>query len=74
MPSTAPQPRALRPRDIAERFGIPASTLHYYCTKIRPEHRLPSIKLPGKLGTNGKGKRLVFEHELLSWMERYRQK
>jgi len=75
MKSAKPQSsaRALRPRDIAERFGIPPSTLHFYCAKLNPPGaRLPSLKLPGRCGR--KGKRLIFEHELLAWLERHRAK
>lgn len=64
--------RALRPRDIKERFGIAPGTLHYYCETVPANDRLPSIKLPGKAGTRSKGKRLVFEDDLLAWLNKYR--
>lgn len=69
-PQPVPAKRALRPRDIAEQFGIPPSTLHFYCERLPAERRLPSLKLPGRGGR--KGKRLVFEDELLAWLEKHR--
>jgi hypothetical protein len=69
-----PAPRvALKPRQIRERYNIPPSSLHFYCTKLEPAvDRLPSFLLPGRTGK--KDTRLVYEHELLTWLEKYRVK
>lgn len=64
----------LRPAQIQAVYGIPQSTLHYYCTGLPAEDRLPSLKLPGRCGTRSKGTRMVFEQELLAWLEKYRAK
>ena len=63
-------PRYLRPRQIRELYGIPQSTLHFYCTGLPENQRLASVKLPGRRGT--KGCRLVHVDELEGWLERHR--
>lgn len=66
--------RAIQPKVVFAEYGIPPSTLHFYCEKLPVKDRLPSIKLPGKRGTAGKGKRLVFVHELEAWLLKWRAK
>jgi hypothetical protein len=65
--------RALRPREIRERYGIPQSTLHWYCTALPAAERLPSVLLPSRGRKAKKGCRLIFEAELEAWLERHRQ-
>lgn len=64
--------RTLRPRQIRELYGIPQSTLHFYCTGLPEAERLPSVKLPGRRGT--KGCRLVRVDELEAWISRFQQR
>lgn len=66
--------RGLRPAAIKERFGIAPSTLHFFCTQLPEGERLPSLLLPSRGRKRAKGVRIVYEHELLSWLERHRQK
>ena len=69
---TASKPRALRPKQIRELYGIPQGTLHFYCTGLPEAQRLPSIKLPGQLGTGGKGVRMVMVEDLEKWLSGYK--
>lgn len=66
--------RALRPRQIKERFGIAPSTLHYFLNELPEAERLPSIQLPSRGRKRRLGIRLVYEDELIAWLERHRQK
>lgn len=68
-PETPAKPKALRPRQIRDLYGIPQSTLHFYCTQLPEAERLPSIKLPGRRGT--KGVRLVKIADLEAWLARF---
>jgi hypothetical protein len=61
--------RVLRPRQIRELYGIPQSSLHFFCTGLPEGERLPSIKLPGRRGT--KGCRLVRVEDLEAWLARH---
>lgn len=68
-----PPPRALKPAQIRALYGIPPSTLHFYCAKLNPpSERLPSFMLPGRGGK--KDTRLIYVHELEAWLERHRAK
>lgn len=65
-----PAPKALKPAQIAARYNIPPSSLHFYCTKLPEGERLPSFLLPGRTGK--KDTRLVYVHELEAWLEKHR--
>jgi hypothetical protein len=71
---TTPQIRGLRPKEIKARFGIPPSTLHFFCTELPEAERLPSLLLPSRGRTRRNGVRIIYEHELLHWLEKHRQK
>jgi hypothetical protein len=65
-PAAPSAPRALRPRQIREIYGIPPSTLRdlILCG------RLPSVKLPGRKGN--KGSRLVLVSDIEALLARHR--
>ena len=42
--------RSLRPALIEQLYGIPQSTLHFYCEELPEAERLPSVKLPNSSG------------------------
>jgi hypothetical protein len=69
-------PRALRPAQIAKLYGIPVSTVHYYCTALPESERLPSCQLPCRKSptatTARKGSRLVLVADLEAWLARWR--
>lgn len=59
----------LRPRDVYELYGIPASTLHEMATREDKSQRLPSSLIPGKRGT--RGLRLVRRADLEAYVARF---
>jgi len=65
--------RTLRPAEIRAAYGIAQSTLHFYCEKLPEDQRLPSLLLPSRGRKSPKGVRMVFEDELLAWLERHRR-
>jgi hypothetical protein len=60
---------SLRPRDVFELHGIPASTLRDMCTHPDPAVRLPSLLIPGRQGR--RGVRLIKRTDLNAWLEKF---
>ena len=70
--SVTAKPRALRPRQVRELYGIPQSTLRVWCCELPPADRLPSMLIPGRKGN--RGVRLLMVDALEEWLAKHRAK